>query len=188
MHGPKQLQLRLSRLALATCPIGRSPASPHLGKASATQNNLNAPARLSLSSFHLIATFSVASPGKRAYLGYLGSRLHCSSDCRIFSLANFSGRSRAASDSTFRLCLFTGCIHRRTVDSSAFRLLVVYRKYYHRTSSLSIRAFALSRAIRNRTPTTSHTLHATARHPPTWVFPLCSAGSARNTPKSCPVS
>jgi hypothetical protein len=68
VHGPKpaaaSLRLRLGWLALATRPIGRSPALHIL--ASATQNNLNAPARLSLSFIHLIATFSVASPGKRA--------------------------------------------------------------------------------------------------------------------------
>ena len=100
-----------------------------------------------------------------------------------------SCRSQEASKSAFRLFSLLDCSYRQAVDSSVFHLLVVHRKYCNRTSSLSIRAFALSSAIplSSRNPSIPSIPYATVRHLSTWVFPLCFAGSARNTPRLYPV-
>lgn len=125
-----------------------------------------------------------ASPGNRAQ----------NRDCDIsVDVAHSSDigscRSQEASKSAFRPFSLLDCRYRQAIDSSISHLLVVCREYCDRTLSLSIRAFALSSAIplSSRNPIIPSIPYATVRHLPTWVFPLCFAGSARNTQRSYPV-
>ena len=178
-HGQQQLA---ATSAADPCPTGSSPDPQVLATIiSAPLPSAPLPSALLASSTSPPLPF-VASSGNRA------QDRDC--DFRVV-VAPFSSGQHLSLPSSVRVHIspfsLPGCIHRRTVVSSIFHLRVVYRKYYNRTSSLSIRVFALSRATsrNSRTPTTPSTLHATARHLPTWVSPLCFAGSARNTPRSC---
>lgn len=78
--------------------------------------------------------------------------------------------------------------HRRSVDGSVSHLRVVYRNTIAGLRA-SVSALSLSPVplLAPLAPATPAHYPPPARRPPTWVFPLCFAGSARSTPRSCPL-
>lgn len=167
----------------------RSAAPRSAGKTSAPQNNRpRAPASSALISSSSSPALTAHLSSRRPVAGHWIATAHRRDYTPRTSTA-VAPEQRPSPPSTFHL--FSPFLPAAFLDgrsTAAFPSPCSVAQYYSSTSSLSARAFALSRAAtRTSRPCHTRTLSATARRPPPWVFPLCSAGSARNTPRSCPL-